>query len=529
MVKMKTPRLSNLPLRNRTKLPVSALALGGLVLLLVACGEPQSVSPSSTNSVILDAATPVAESISPDTLDSESIGSNDSLPSVNAPSHKALPPPHYGAATASVEERIHDADVVVRASLRSTDDNILRFRAIEYLKGTGPSTFGVRVPTASRNTTWDKREAILFLIKLQAGVEGASTESSPPEAAFVFAETADEHYRGDLPSGYGIDTRNPVWLPERVDGISGASGSGVTFITGSSNLTQGAGPVISLAELRSKIAWVVGSGNVKGYDECIKYSIEHRKRIRDWEVYYARRWSPYQSEVEVPSGANAVLNDSYFSDGQYVRFWLSSDDADLFSVQIVDDDSVASNGYRRTVTTARPLANGTYKFNSHARPSVYWPCNYSPEESHIVYLVNATAPADTVHESFFDPVAIDKAVGADGTNGVLSPSSFSLAGRDSLSTLTKVVWESGRATLELEPSVSLQGYHADFISMDGSTALRLDFDDGRVTVNGTKGTITWNVCKRPWESGNLFMLRISKSGQNLTGVTNDGPCKQNSG
>ena len=43
-----------------------------------------------------------------------------------------------GAATASVAARIYYSDVVVRATLLSTSGGSLRFRAIEYLKGSGP-------------------------------------------------------------------------------------------------------------------------------------------------------------------------------------------------------------------------------------------------------------------------------------------------------------------------------------------------------------------------------------------------------
>ena len=80
--------------------------------------------------------------------------------------------------------------------------------------------------------------------------------------------------------------------------------------------------------------------------------------------------------------------------------------------------------------------------------------------------------------------------------------------------------------MELEPSVSLAGHHADFIALDGSVSLRLDLDDASETVEGAKRTLTWNVCTQPWESGDLLVLRISSSGEGLTGVTNDGQCSR---
>ena len=81
--------------------------------------------------------------------------------------------------------------------------------------------------------------------------------------------------------------------------------------------------------------------------------------------------------------------------------------------------------------------------------------------------------------------------------------------------------------MEFQPSVSLSGHHVDFISLDGEVALRLDFDDAQETTSGTKRTFEWGVCKQPWASGDLLMLRLSKSGDTLTGVTNDTlPCAE---
>ena len=78
--------------------------------------------------------------------------------------------------------------------------------------------------------------------------------------------------------------------------------------------------------------------------------------------------------------------------------------------------------------------------------------------------------------------------------------------------------------MELEPSVPLARHHAGFITPDGSVSLRLDFDYASEVVDGAKRTLAWNVCTQPWESGDLLMLRISKSEEDLAGATNDGVC-----
>ena len=101
--------------------------------------------------------------------------------------------------------------------------------------------------------------------------------------------------------------------------------------------------------------------------------------------------------------------------------------------------------------------------------------------------ISVTAPAGTLHEAFFDPVAIGSAVGADATNGVLKPAAFTVGG--ARATISSLKWESGTATMTLNPSASLAGHAVDFIALDGSVSLTLSFDDA--TQSG--GTLTWSV------------------------------------
>ena len=469
-------------------------------------------------------ATPAEESVTPEATPTYSIH----------PPMNHGPPAHYGAATAPLEKRIYLSDVIVRASLESTKPGLLRFRAIEYLKGTGETQFAVHAYTSNRNTAWDDREAVLFLSLQETGASGGAAGASGEASStnFQFTDT-DKYYRGDYPEGHTIDTSNPVWLPaEAGGGASGAEGGGApasdpAFITDAEAVTEGSSTAISLADLRSMIAWVEGGEGIEGYDRCIRSVLDYKRWDRDWEAYYGRPWTPYQSEAQVASGAaeGTVVDDygSVYEPG-YHRFWLTGTDADLFQAQIVDDDEVASNGYTPTLATARPLPGGVYRFLTHFHAYVYTPCNFTPENSRLEWIVTAVAPDSAAHEAFFDPVAIGGAVGADAANGVLKPASFSLTDGGSTASLSKIAWEAGRATVELDPSLSLAGHHADFIALDGSVSLRLDFDDATETVAGTKRTLAWNVCTQPWESGDLLMLRISSSGENLTGVTNDGPC-----
>ena len=197
----------------------------------------------------------------------------------------------------------------------------------------------------------------------------------------------------------------------------------------------------------------------------------------------------------------------------------------MFAALTIDADKNPDNGYSYVMATVRPLPAGIYKFFSHVRLYSDIPCNFKPTRNYIEQTVTVTAPTDAVHEAFFDPMNVGKSVAADATNGVLKPTAFTVSG--SSATLTKIAWEVGKTTMEFQPSVSLAGHHADFIGLDGKVALRLDFDDAKVTASGTKRTFEWGVCKQPWVSGDLLMLRMSKSGDTLTGVTNDKlPCSK---
>ena len=498
----------------------------------------QSARPEE-KSVALEAtapATPPTENVAPTPKQSD-MPDSESVAPETTPTSSIHPPAHYGAATPSVEERIYDSDVIIKASLQSSRSGSLRFRAIEYLKGTGPAEIVVLATTYGRNTAWDDREAVLFLsLPEDQGVSGAAGGSAAGE--FVFTEAYGFTHpiyddRSLLPTGYTIDTGNPVWLPAEADGgASGAEGGGAAasdpaFITDSAAATGGSPPTISLSSLRSKIAWVEGGEGVEGYDRCIGVSLNYQQYYRNWEAYYGSPWIPYQSERRVTSGAaEGTMVKTYgpYQEPKYHRFWLTGQDMDLFKTQIIDDDEVPSNGYYQHITIARPLPAGKYSFFDHIHHYDYMPCDFTPANNHLEWIVTAVAPDSAVHEAFFDPVAIGGAVGADAANGVLKPASFSLTEGGSTASLSKIAWESGRATVELDPSLSLADHHADFIALDGSVSLRLDFDDATETVDGTKRTLAWNVCTQPWKSGDLLMLRISSSGETLTGVTNDGPC-----
>ena len=424
-----------------------------------------------------------------------------------------------GASTASVEERIWQADVIVRATLVSAQGDVLNFRAVEYLKGTGPATFTVSAATAGRPTQWDDREAVLFLASggTPGGAGGAGqgaprSDGSTTTTSFEFADTtawsyfgeAPSEYAGTLPEGYVVGTRNPVWLPSTSAG--GASGQRSAPPSG---YQQGDGTDISLADLRQKIAWVEGGAGVAGYDDCIAASLDSIRYYRDLAAY-GEPWVTKEAERRIDSGqaGGSVIFDVHSSSIfepplRYKNWWLLGQDAGHFSVQNVDTDSDPTNGYRSTITTARPLPRGTYQFLHQLQLQEYIPCNFRPEDK-FKWRVVVTAPAQTTHEAMFDPAAVGTAVGADANErGRSMKAGFTAGG--TATTIQALKWEGGVVTLQLSPAASLSGYDMDVIELDGSTSLTLSVADA---TSNAGGTLTWAVANQPWHAGDQLMLRI---------------------
>ena len=151
------------------------------------------------------------------------------------------------------------------------------------------------------------------------------------------------------------------------------------------------------------------------------------------------------------------------------------------------------------------------------------PCDFAPDHA-LTWIFTFEAPAGTLHEAFFDPAAMGGGAGADGDSGVLKPAALSLADGTSAE-LRSIAWESSAVEMRLEPHARLSGYHADFIALDGSVSLRLDFDDASEIGEGDARRLSWPVCVRPWQAGDLLMLRISESPPGaLPGATRDTAC-----
>jgi len=485
----------------------------------------------------------------------------------------------------SPEEVTFLAEIVARVRLLSVEpDSLLhngerapifafRFQVMEYLKGSGDDELTVRTLAkytsysadydtdspapdadaalrtaksmlAQRDTRWDNREALVFL----------RSSTVPKETGFYeFAWRFPGPTRIDHYAVTSADNR--AWLPSTapssdavVDAAIDAAldSSEPHYLTGASFDTdqpQAPGAVaesvsppkssaaaISLSEIESlieanEVMLAKGEG-VPGYEECVRDKFE-------FDAVY-KKHPPQMSFLERhissgrPAGHRLWPNPrrSRLGELYYERWWTTGPDSDLFAHRIIDDpDNNPATGYATEHVTLRPIPKGEYKVFVNNQPAPWAPCDYNPEVSNNLrdMTIHVTAPAGTLHEAFFDPAAIGGGAGADKSNGVLNPTAFSLADGTGVS-LQSVAWNPSAVEMRLEPHAPLAGYHADFIALDGSVSLSLDFDDASETGEGESRGLSWNVCVQPWQPGDLLMLRISESPPDLAGATPDTVC-----
>ena len=442
----------------------------------------------------------------------------------------------------SLDEQIFDAldsnsMVVVRATLSSLTSKAetisgtpatyrpiheLRFTVHEYLEGSGPNEVVVVVRgntiytdeataiehaqyvAGERNNSWDNRQAVLFvdLSQTTSGASGATGRSSARTAEFIRSNPQES------PWDYTIDNLSRAWLPAQA--AAGGTADSTRNAADPEFITDGAKappPTIALAALKAKIAALkaelAGGADIAGFRDCVRDRISHER------AYRAHGGGALQERKALASdaaaGAEVYSYENNHREPEYNNNWLSGPDAGLFQALNVDDDSSSANGYTYMLSTVRPLPAGEYGVHYFLQHHDYIPCNFKPDIAYLDWTVTVTAPAGTVHEAFFDPVAIGSGVGADASNGVLGPKAFTVG---SVSTsLQSLKWETGSATLTLRAPASLSGHFLDFIALDGTTALSLD--GGAAAVSG--GTLTWSVASQPWQVGDKLMLRIRQA------------------
>ena len=474
----------------------------------------------------------------------------------------------------SLEERIAKYPTVVKARMTSESIEVVAgaarlqgkyFAAVkfdlavsEYLNGTGADSITAiwggddfdnrqeaedALPDirARRDTQWDNREAVFFLQDVPVNL--------------IPTLQGDNHYF--LASGSGFSYRDnyslsskyhKLWLPAAAaatgaTGQSGTAGDGQEFLlavptgpvgaAGASGASTPAGSTITLGALKQRIAAVTAELNAgdgsEEYKDCVRFKYRFERQDRYFIAQgEGRRVEPmyptHEFDSAQPAGATIYEDQVAGAESSEKRskLWFDGRDADLFNVVTGDLVPVRSAfTFTQSVVSARPIPAGEYRANNNFLRFPFIPCNHV-----FTYemTMTVTAPEGTVHEAFFDPVVIGAAVGADGSRGVLKPASFAIEGVGTTD-IKRIRWESARVEMQIDPPGRPTGHHIDFIALDGTVVLRLDFDDAvDVVEEGRTRALTWGVCERPWNDGDLLMLRISESPPGLTGATNDVLC-----
>ena len=471
--------------------------------------------------------------------------------------------------TPSIGMRALKSDVIVRVrppsvtgevnAVPSADEGVaptyqpvlvFQFPVIEYLKGNGGETLSVEFPfagewpawgkhtfmtredaqsvltkrLAERDTTWENRDAVLFL---RMNTQQTATGAAGAADSYQFTSYG--------PIEYTLDEISKPWLPVAGSeaGASGQSDGDPVYLLDSEPSAGSAQlPTMSLAELRASvesIAAVLKAGEgIEGYKECVEY------RLIDENPNDKTSRSRVVAQDAISSGSHQRTllprTEGIWDSGLGYGSWhMSGRDADYFQIHITDsptaeegydidydENSSEEVSYYRVYTTTRPLPGGTYRFVVHSQWAQWKPCNYTiPINNWPQWEVTATAPDGVLHEAFFDPASFGIGVGASISGdkiGVIKPAEFKHNGANVA--IEQIEWSpnTNKVALKLSnQSISLAGHHIDFIELDASVSLRLDFDDAESTATGYGQTLSWEICRQPWHPGDQLMLRISES------------------
>ena len=418
-----------------------------------------------------------------------------------------------------LEERIVDAKVIVRVTLRSHevvgaqfpgDSEYLpaikfTFDALEYLKGSGGGEliayaygkhdhFALERDTAKkakdkwgswiseyRDGRWDDREAVIFLRQPVAngsyviGYLGEYRESLNDQRVVRRVTVADDEKQTWLPDAApagaqrspGVDGKAPEqrFLLDDPGGPPSSGGQG-----------RSADPrTISKSSLEARIAAIeadLAANNTDAYRNCLFAKYWAIRVIR----YQSAQGFQATSNYDLGSGlaADTRVDSHDFSKDTIDREWYEGRDKDLFTPR------------QGVMYTNRPLSAGEYRFYYNSTEPGQ-DCGYPEEQrTELLQIVTVTTPEDTLAESFFDPVADGAAFTATTTVGTIK-------------------WEAGEVEATLTPDVT--GHVLDFIALDGTVSLSLAVADAAEDA----GTLTWTVATQPWNAGDKLMLRVREA------------------
>ena len=173
---------------------------------------------------------------------------------------------------------------------------------------------------------------------------------------------------------------------------------------------------------------IAAGGGSEAYQDCLYLKLKWEREAKYIQDHYGP-WDPGRDyyykrhDASVGSGlpeGTRAFTDPNKGEGATAPAWAGD-----FPI-IGRDAALFSTNWPGVADTVRPLPAGSYKFYYSYRPKEYILCDGQPDEEkkREEVFVTVTAPTGTVHEALFDPVAIGSAVGADASNGVLEPTSF---------------------------------------------------------------------------------------------------------
>ena len=206
--------------------------------------------------------------------------------------------------------------------------------------------------------------------------------------------------------------------PRPLGGASGASGQ-----------SSGTTPTITLSDLKTKIAAndseIAAGGGSEAYKDCL-----HRKLERAREVQYrvGPDGSYFYKRHDAALGSGLAKGTMAFTDptGSVLpstppptprRLSAYRQGRGIVHNEMAGELRTRCAPYQRMSTSSILLIDQKNTSSATGCPS--W------RRKRQEVFVTVTAPTGTLHEAFFDPVAIGTTIGADGTNGVLKPNTRS--------------------------------------------------------------------------------------------------------
>ncbi len=426
---------------------------------------------------------------------------------------------------------------------------VVTFDVKEYLKGSGGAQIravlldgdSIRYTEAEaraaagdllafREKQYDNRDAIVFLAK------GPLIPRIQEESDLYFLA----YLRANGRFGYTVDSKSAkAWLPAasaqgggggRAVGAGGSSSDSQLFITRVSDTGGGGGGArgasgqsgaqqesLTLADLKTFInnveAQVTAGGGTERYRECLIKKHARLSYVKLLQAQRAKSNIPWELQYPRSLASGSPAGSEVYEGGEMLI--ISNPDeptwSDVAVIKSGADAALFNHTWPLKATTMRPLPAGEYRFYWAEQNELTSLCDAVPEalKTRDEIVVTVTAPEGTLHEAFFDPVTLASGVGvgADASNGVLNPASFTEDGTST--SITGLKWDNGSVVLSLSPFSSLSAHKLDFIELDGSVSLSLP--ESSATEDSTAGTLTWSVPDQPWHNDDLLMLRIAAS------------------